>query len=204
VDSVKNTFFHRFCVLLSIICLLSSCSSGNVPDADEQAFIDTVAAITPKVKSFPVLYETLHDMIDGSHCDIIVRGTLTSRGECFEYPSDSSFIVTPYTVKVEECYLGDIEKGEVLTLEAPYGFVNGRYFLKSPYPILVTGSEYILFIRREEISDRESYVLAYAPTGALRITGSEFVCDTGFEVFGGMYNGSLEALVGDIRAAFEQ
>jgi len=181
-------------VLCLVLCLLllSSCS-GEVPvSADEQAFADSISEIIPTVKGHPAVVSSVGELIETSKPTYIVRAKLTDRGECEEF---GGMITTPYTVRVSECYLGDIEAGTEFVLDASYGLIDGQTYRCDPYPILVTGSEYILFIRCEVIYGETSYVLASHTYGALRIDGDEVVNDTGLGAFGG----TVDSVTAEVR-----
>nr|MBQ4319270.1 hypothetical protein [Clostridia bacterium] len=179
-------------ILLCLTFMLMSCS-GEVPvSADERAYADSISAIIPTVKGHPAVMSSVGELIETSKPTYIVRAKLTDRGEC---EASGGMITTPYTVRVSECYLGNIEAGTEFVLDASYGILDGQTYRTTPYPVLVTGSEYILFIRCEVIYGETSYVLASHTYGALRIDGDTLVNDTGFDAFGG----TVDAITAEVR-----
>ena len=67
-----------------------------------------------------------------SHSDIIIKGTVTA---CEPWINDDATIGTDYTVQVEKCYRGELEKGDTVTVSNLGGDISARkYFEKQKDP----------------------------------------------------------------------
>ena len=106
-------------------------------------------------------YENFEDMIRNGRPELVVRVTLTERGDCTVYDpfgeySDHDlggdaanlYICTPYEARIEEVLLGDpkqYQKGDDFIFYAPYGKVRASAVRYKNTPIFSVGREYILF-----------------------------------------------------------
>ena len=179
-------------VLLCLLVMLMSCSGEVTVSADEQAYVDSISEIIPNVKGHPAVMSSVGELIETSKPTYIVRAKLTYRGEC---EALGGMITTPYTVRVSECYLGGIEAGTEFVLDASYGILDGQTYRTTPYPVLVVGCEYLLFVRCDSIYGATSYVLASGAYGALRIDGDAVVNDTGL----GAFDGTVDSVTAEVR-----
>ena len=192
-------------VLLCVLCALAatvSCEKADksMSNVAEMDYVNAVEAIIPTEKGFPVMCESLEEMISTSKCNLIIRGKIADRGEC---ETDGTHVTTPYTVVVNECFLGDFEVGGIFVIDAPYGIAENVKFRAEPHPILRTGEEYIMFLRRDEIDGEMYYYLANRISGALRIDDDGLTNDTEGNCFSDSYGGDLDAFIGELKFVVE-
>ena len=179
---VKKTIY-LFVAPLLIICFFISCNSNAGINDDilkeDMAFVQKIENILSigygKWDYLKNLEEFLYTEIN-----LIIRGEVIAREESaitafgiplypnedlrsenYEYArSARNRITTPYKIKINEVYHGDINKeGDIITLYALYGIVDGfesKFIAEEP--IYNVGAEYIMFLRVENNYENIVYI----------------------------------------------
>lgn len=181
---------YIFALLAAFLLSFTSCG-GTPPDpVDEYADLIDAADIT-LFACGGASAESISDLIESRHPEIVATAQVVSRGE----PSDS---MTPYDLTLTEVFVGNLKKGDSVTVLANYAAKNGKVISKSnsEQKAWRVGSEYLIFI--SEIGfEKGEFVGTYGNVtrypGFIKISG-EF--DT--SVFGGKYESAKE-LVKDVR-----
>lgn len=168
-------------LLLALTVSLAACSSAQ---DGETAFVASVEAISAVEQPMYASFSSVDDMIAGTHTNRILRCTVTERGDCTvydpfgKYSADDlgtsadaiSCIATPYTLSVDEQYLGDVGT-DTLTFYAQYGIIGAHTYRKALYPVLTVGKEYILFLRVDAINGTAVPYLALTPDSVVELDG---------------------------------
>jgi len=191
-----------FVLLAAAILVLSSCSGVDKAEAD---FVDSIRVAVATDKGLPADYDSMHSLIDGAKPNLIFYGTVTERGECFYENGNDGAILTPYSIAVNEVYLGEINKaGDTMRLDARYGKIGDDSYRTTPHPIFEVGKSYVFFVRYDIINGSLIPYLASGVYGAIEANHDP---DTlVFPVEGSFldaYNGSAVAMVKEIMELVE-
>lgn len=164
----------------------------------EDLFIAQIKAIPAEDAPLYASFESLDEMIETTHANLIIRCTVSNRGDSvvFDpwgiYKEDDltadatasaaaqKCLSTPYTLTVNDCYLGTLAIDEEITYYAPYGILDTYAYRRAGVPIFEIGEECILILRAEEINDEIVYYLSYTPDSVYFIdsTSEEIVKET--------------------------
>ncbi len=152
--------------------------NGKLTDDD---YIAQIADLPVNDAQLYASFESLDEMIESTHANVIVRCTVAERGDCIVYDPWGSYseddldadvdisvaaqrcLSTSYTLTISDCYLGNLAVGDEITFYAPYGILDGYTYRKARVPLFGVGAEYILVLRAEEINGEIVYNLSYTP-----------------------------------------
>lgn len=205
---------------ISILCM--SCGSKYDSLTTEAEYVAQIESLSAVDSPLYVTFESLDEMIETTHANLIIRCTVSKRNDCIVYDpwgicdeddlngntrissTAQRCIVTPYTLNIKECYLGNLAIGDAITFYAPYGVINGYSYRKSQAPILSVGAECILVLRAEEINGEIVYNLSYTPDSIYTIENviqsKNISAETGDDSLFSKYQDNVSALESDIRA----
>lgn len=156
-------------------------------------------------------YGSFEELIKQGQPNLIIRAKLTDRGgtrvyDPFGYYNTASlnalnaaflYICTPYTVKIEEVIIGDMEQfheGDTFTFFAPYGGIGDFAVRYEDTPIFCAGREYFLFFSVLDVNGVGRWFDLTHPSAAAQIMledertfhamsyrGAELFDDTGYD-----------------------
>ena len=212
--------------LLTSLMLTGTLTSCIATQPDEDAFVKQVESVPASDRINYADFDTLHDFIETTKANLIIRCVIKSRGEsAVTDPSGKyserdlksgdngtaqaarSLIATPYEIEISEVYLGDINKaGNTINYTAPYGIVNDYGNRKNHAPVLRVGDEYILFLRADIINGLLSYDLASPPFSVLKLNTEDNTFALYDETRGALYSKyekSTDKLLDDLKELIE-
>ena len=155
----KNCMISVLAAAILSCTLISSCGSDPVYEPD--AFDLAVMAFDPPYRVSYAKFDSIAQLIEGSHCELIVRCTVGERHESAEFEAPEGRLYTPYTLNVIETYLG--EAGNTLTFNAAYGVIGDEVWRNYHAPLMKQGCEYLLFLRTDDSANNGGYWNAFLP-----------------------------------------
>ena len=179
-----------FTLAMTLFLPLVSC--GKADD-----FYSEIVAIENSTKIVDYIYlESVDELIGRCKPNLIIRGKVESRADSTvvdysgKYAADyldsdaseqakiacaAEYLVTPYTIEVDEKFLGEDIEG--LTLNMPYGIYGKYQRRETKYPVLEVGKEYVFFLRGDIMYGEKAYFLAFPPASAIEVKNGKLVTD---------------------------
>ncbi len=203
---------------IGLAALLTVCTLGCA-SADD-TFNKQIAALPYTTSSLYVNISSMEELMAIAKPNLIVKCEITSREDptivdvsgkhtvsdiqsASELSDDEktiiagSYLSTPYECSVQEVFLGDaLAAGDAFTINAPYGIFEGYERRDGKFPILKVDSDYLMFLRVDQMYGQNVYTLAFPPASALELTDESFSGEYGdfVDTVFGEYEGSLSAL----------
>ena len=168
-------------------------------------------------------YDTIDDMMRAEWPNLIVRVTLTERGNSTVYDpfgeySDKHlggqeaaalYICTPYEARIEEVIIGDPEQfleGDSFLFYAPYGSVYEYSVRYADTPIFSLGREYIMFFSVLDVETIGRWFDLTHPSAVAEIMVEDertfnAMTDSGIKLFDGT-GSDVETLAEHVRALY--
>lgn len=208
------------CWMLLCCVLLGGC--GNQVDAEEEAFASAIEALDSGVSFMKVDYAKfyeLEDLLSVAQSNLVIRCKITGRDESTvvdpfgRYKVDDlgqlkyaqMYIVTPYTLEVQEVYYGDLHQADdTLTYNAPYGIIGEHTYRGGMHPVLRVGKEYIMFLTVSEIAGNMVYCCSFNPEFIVEVTGkNSYKTISAVDWIFGKYEGNIDKLVDALNVVVE-
>ena len=214
-------------VIIFIICILipisASCQKKiNDIILEDIEFAKKIEAISITSDADYIYLDSLEEMIKQTHPNLIIRGKVTARKESavispLSYYTNAdlksenadnvkyarAYISTPYEIQIDEVYYGNVnEVNDVITINAPYGILDGYEERKADHPIFNIGNEYILFLRVDEIFGLLDYYLAFTPASCLKLNTEKGTFEYGkyaCEAIYSQYKNDMKELINDLQ-----
>lgn len=195
----KTAPWKQIAAIAACICLIfGSIAVMRYGHRTDDPFTAQIKAIPAEDAPLYASFESLDEMIETTHANLIIRCTVSNRGDSvvFDpwgiYKEDDltadatasaaaqKCLSTPYTLTVNDCYLGNLARDEEITYYAPYGILNTYAYRRAGVPVFEVGNEYILVLRAEEINGEIVYYLSYTPDSVYVIDSNpeEFIKET--------------------------
>lgn len=174
---MKKCFF----IIILFFYLLCSCSD-QIDRIDEDEYIRMIESLEDTNAPLYVTLHDIEDVITEAKANLIVKCKVISRTDPVVFDPFGSFttgiltsddvpetekvkaadyITTPYELELSEVYLGNADSGGTIPFYAPYGVINGYSCKLAGHPVLHVGSEYIMFLRVDNIGGTLVYYLAH-------------------------------------------
>lgn len=149
----KRSILYTLLTLIALLFViaLTACGDSDNHNTQSEDYLVEIASVVKNDYYDYHFYNSVEELEDSSDYIVKVKGIgereLVTWKDKYD-PTDPGVSGTQTTVKITEVFKGSLHKNDTIIVHEPAYFEDQKYYSSQGYNLMVTDSEYLLFLRQ--------------------------------------------------------